>query len=133
MRSDQGSEIGKWLDVIEQRGGAYARRRAEAVSLAILRASGNSPARPQMVDPSLIAAQGQDWLRRGNPGRGGGIGARNLRRSAPRTLDLEALNGDGVGHRTCRHRTDSAWNGSSRKRSRIARHDIIGPVGSTSW
>jgi hypothetical protein len=73
MRSDQGSEVGAWLDVIEQRGGAYARRRAEAISLASLRATGNSPARPQMVDPSLIAAQGQDWLRRGNPGRGGDL------------------------------------------------------------
>ncbi len=27
----------------------------------------------QMVDPSLIAAQGQDWLRRGNPGRAGDL------------------------------------------------------------
>ncbi len=73
MRSDQGSEVGTWLDVMEQRGGAYARRRAEAISLASLRATGNSQARPQMVDPSLIAAQGQDWLRRGNPGRAGDL------------------------------------------------------------
>jgi hypothetical protein len=71
MRSNRAREVGAWLDVIEQRGGAYARRRAEAISLASLRATGNSQARPQMVDPSLIAAQGQDWLRRGNPGRAG--------------------------------------------------------------
>ncbi len=37
MRSDRGSEVGAWLDVIERRGGAYARRRAEAISLASLR------------------------------------------------------------------------------------------------
>ena len=71
LRSDRAGEVGEWLDAIERRGGAYARRRAEAISLASLRSTGNSQDRTRMVDPSLIAAQGQDWLRRGNPGRAG--------------------------------------------------------------
>lgn len=73
MLGDHGSEVGAWLDSIEQRGGAYARRRAEAISLARLRRMGSAQNRTQMVDPSLIAAQGQDWLRRGEPGRAGDL------------------------------------------------------------
>ena len=73
LQSGARRDVGAWLDAIEQRGGAYARRRAEAISLASLRATGRETEddRPQMVDPSLVAAQGQDWLRRGEPGRAG--------------------------------------------------------------
>ncbi len=60
-------EIGSWLDTIERRGGLYARRRAEAISLAKLRAAGTS----QAVDPALVAAAGEDWIRRGDAGRAG--------------------------------------------------------------
>jgi hypothetical protein len=73
MQSGNSGALGGWLDAIEQRGGAYARRRAEAVSLSLLRSTGNGAAADQMVDPSLVAAQGQDWLRRGNPGRAGDL------------------------------------------------------------
>ncbi len=65
----RGGEVGAWLDSIEQRGGLYARRRAETLSLAKLRAAGVS----QTVDPSLVAAQGEDWLRRGDHGRAGDL------------------------------------------------------------
>ena len=60
---DQG--VGGFLEEIEQRWGAYARRRAEAISLKRLRADQSGAA----VNPSLVAAQGQDWLRRGNAER----------------------------------------------------------------
>lgn len=68
---NQRDGVGSWLDAIQRRGGAYARRRAEAVSLARLRL-GPSNGAPTM-DPSLIAAQGQDWLRRGDASRGGDL------------------------------------------------------------
>lgn len=71
MVSSNPGALGEWLDAIEQRGGAYARRRAEAVSLTLLRSKSGSAQGDPMVDPSLIAVQGQDWLRRGNPGRAG--------------------------------------------------------------
>ena len=60
--------VGDWLDAIQRRGGAFARRRAEAVSLSYLHSTGQSKA---TVDPSLVAALGQDLLRRGYPGRAG--------------------------------------------------------------
>ncbi len=59
------SEVGSWLDAIDGRGGAYARRRAESVSLDRLRSGKSTSA----VNPSLVAAQAQDWLRRGEPQR----------------------------------------------------------------
>jgi hypothetical protein len=72
MQSNQPAEVGNWLESIEQRGGAYARRRAEAISLASLRATPRSEDDGgPMVDPAIVAAQGQDWLRRGEPGRAG--------------------------------------------------------------
>ena len=62
--------VGDWLDAIQRRGGAFARRRAEAISLSHLHATGSSKA---SIDPSLVAAQGQDWLRRGDPSRAGDL------------------------------------------------------------
>lgn len=59
------TEVGSWLDSIGQRNGAYARRRAESISLQGLR----SDTSRKSVDPSLVAAQGRDWLRRGEPQR----------------------------------------------------------------
>ncbi len=63
----QNGEIGRWLDSIERRGGLYARRRGESISLAKLRSADHSRA----VDPSLVAAQAQDWVRRGDHRRAG--------------------------------------------------------------
>jgi len=68
--TNAGRRVGDWLDAIQSRGGAYARRRADAVSLSHLKSTGQSPA---MVDPSLIAAQGQRWLRQNKPGRAGDL------------------------------------------------------------
>ena len=61
--------IGKWIELIGQRHDLFARRRAEAISLAHLRSSESA----RIVDASMIAAQGQDWLRRGNPKRAGDL------------------------------------------------------------
>ncbi|MFK8113577.1 MAG: hypothetical protein AB8B91_15355 [Rubripirellula sp.] len=69
IQSDRGQEVGNWLEVIEKRGGAYARRRAEAISLAKLR--GATTGRTPIINAAIVAAQGQDWLRRGEPGRAG--------------------------------------------------------------
>ena len=57
--------VGSWLESIEKRNGAYARRRAEAISLSKLRHSGTNA----IVDASIVAAQGKDWLRRNEPAR----------------------------------------------------------------
>ena len=67
---NQGRGVGDWLDAIQRRGGPFARRRADAVALSHLNSTGQSPS---TVDPSLIAAQGQDWLRRGDPSRAGDL------------------------------------------------------------
>ncbi|MGI9472481.1 MAG: hypothetical protein ACR2NZ_13150, partial [Rubripirellula sp.] len=72
LRRNERDGVGNWLDAIQRRGGAYARRRAEAVSLSRLRAGSDTEGGPSL-DPSLIAAQGQDWLRRGEPGRAGDL------------------------------------------------------------
>ncbi|NND99265.1 MAG: hypothetical protein HKN47_18250, partial [Pirellulaceae bacterium] len=63
------SSIGSWLTSIQRRNGDYARRRAEAISLAKLRSGGSS----ESIDPSIVAAQGKEWLRRDNPSRGGDL------------------------------------------------------------
>jgi hypothetical protein len=69
LRTDPGQGTGDWLRTIESRGGAYAIRRAEALAITLVgRAS--SMQRPTL-DPSIVAAQGQDYLRRGEPGRAG--------------------------------------------------------------
>ncbi len=65
-----GRRVGDWLEAMQRRGGAYARRRADAVSLSHLNSTGQSKS---TVDPSLVAAQGQDWLRRGDPSRAGDL------------------------------------------------------------
>ena len=59
------TDVGSWLESIERRHGAYARRRAEALSLTKLRSGSSVSA----VDPSIVAAQGQEWLRRNDPER----------------------------------------------------------------
>ena len=68
--ANAGRRVGDWLDAIQRRGGAYARRRADAVSLSHLKSTGQSSA---MVDPSLVAAQGQKWLRQNDPSRAGDL------------------------------------------------------------
>ncbi len=67
LQSTQKGVVGPWLDEISKRGGPYARRRAEAWSLQYLKQSSVSN-RPN-VDPSIIAAQAKDWLRRGEASR----------------------------------------------------------------
>ncbi len=81
------TSIGGWIDLIEQRHGPYARRRAEAIALAELESdAGQSEADPESpsaaADTSIVAAQGRDWLRRGNPRRGGNLLAAAARREA---------------------------------------------------
>ncbi|WP_182870061.1 hypothetical protein [Stieleria mannarensis] len=61
--------IADWIDQIERRGGAFARRRAESIAIERLR-NDTSPSgtdAPRRMSPALIAAQGEDWLRRGDP------------------------------------------------------------------
>ncbi|MAI34223.1 MAG: hypothetical protein CBE00_08895 [Planctomycetaceae bacterium TMED240] len=70
LATNGGRRVGDWLEAIQQRGGAYARRRADALSLSYLNATGQSKV---TVDPSVVAAQGQDWLRRGDPSRAGDL------------------------------------------------------------
>lgn len=67
LRSQSKDQTGDWLQAIQARGGDYAKRRAEAMLLELLGRSESSmmPA----TDPSIVAAQGQDYLRRGDPGR----------------------------------------------------------------
>ena len=67
LRSDPAAASGDWLEAIELRGGVYARRRAEAMALSMLGHSQSSTT--PAIDPSIVAAQGQDYLRRGDPGR----------------------------------------------------------------
>ncbi|MEM1068213.1 MAG: hypothetical protein AAGI63_04910 [Planctomycetota bacterium] len=66
LQKDQGQGVGAWLDEISNRGGAYARRRAEAWSLNYLKQGSQRSMEGPRVDPSLIAAQAKDWLRRGD-------------------------------------------------------------------
>jgi tetratricopeptide (TPR) repeat protein len=66
LRADSGRGSGGWLDAIQRRGGDYARRRAEAVALSLL---GRSEKANDTIDPAIVAAQGQDYLRRGDPQR----------------------------------------------------------------
>ena len=60
--STKDASVGAWLDAIEKRSGLYARRRAESLSLSRARTASDD----QAVDPSIIAAQGQEWLRKGD-------------------------------------------------------------------
>lgn len=63
MLARQNPRVGDWLDEIEKRHGVFVRRRAEAISLSGLTSSSAK------IDPAIIAAQGQDWLRRNEPAR----------------------------------------------------------------
>ena len=65
MIATNDTQVADWLESIEQRNGAYARRRAESISLARMR---SDPDR-KTIDPSMVAAQGEDWLRRGDTAR----------------------------------------------------------------
>lgn len=80
----QAAGAGDWLDAMEQREGRYARRRGEALSLARLRAGGKQ----QPVDAALVAAQAEDWLRRGDPSRAAGLfaAAANAEQDSARAL-----------------------------------------------
>ncbi|MGB7326219.1 MAG: hypothetical protein WBD31_15200 [Rubripirellula sp.] len=59
------SVVVRWIESIGRRHGAYATRRAEAISLSRLQSDGTS----RNVDAALVAAQGRDWLRRGDAAR----------------------------------------------------------------
>ena len=60
--------VAAWIDTIARRHGEFARRRAQSVAIDWLRESGMSSqdGSHRKVNPSLIAAQGEDLLRRGN-------------------------------------------------------------------
>lgn len=64
-----GQSAGHWLRHIEERGGAFARRRAETII--VRRLKGLDSERPtdsteQTKSASILAAQGEDWLRKGD-------------------------------------------------------------------
>ena len=64
------NSVGDWIDSIGTRHGAYGRRRAETIAIRTLRSqSGDAPADAtgNRMDPSIIAAQGRQYLRDGNP------------------------------------------------------------------
>lgn len=67
LAAEMPDQVTPWLEAIGTRNGPYVRRRAEAVSLAYLRSSGGD----SKADASLVAIQGRDWLRRGDPARAG--------------------------------------------------------------
>jgi hypothetical protein len=60
-------QIASWFDTIEERGGDYARRRAESIALARV----GEDATDSKLDPSLLAVQGRAWLRKGDRIRAG--------------------------------------------------------------
>ncbi|WP_345327170.1 hypothetical protein [Novipirellula rosea] len=64
------NSVGDWIDSIGTRHGAYGRRRAETIAIGSLRSqSGDASAdgTGNRMDPSIIAAQGRQYLRDGNP------------------------------------------------------------------
>ena len=63
--------IGGWIDQIERRHGGYARRRAEALVLDGLRDRGDADRSITGGEVAVVAAQGRDRVRRGEPARGG--------------------------------------------------------------
>ncbi|MEM9587535.1 MAG: hypothetical protein AAGA03_09655 [Planctomycetota bacterium] len=73
--------VTRWLDQMESRGGPFARRRGEAMMLQQISRRGDGVAGPSDTDSTVpsdgsamvLAAQGQDWLRRGDRLRGGGL------------------------------------------------------------
>ncbi len=62
--------INEWIESIGKRNGAYERRRAEAIVLNELKVGG-SDTDQTALNPSLIAMQGEEWLRRGDLVRAG--------------------------------------------------------------
>jgi hypothetical protein len=69
--SSEDAEVARWIEFIERSGGAFARRRAEAIAIRQFRSDGllaGDSGKPR-VSPSLIAAQGEDLLRRDDPGK----------------------------------------------------------------
>ncbi len=70
--SDLDSILRDWMDMISIRNGEYERRRAEAIVLRELKSSlGTDTNSTKSVDPSIVASQGEDWLRRGDTKRAG--------------------------------------------------------------
>lgn len=95
LRANSGSTPpGDWLDAIQTRGGAYARRRGEAIALSLL----GRPDASSMpgIDPAIVAAQGHDYLRRGEPARAAALLAaaaaaeRNADRAIARAAEAAA-------------------------------------------
>lgn len=77
-----------WLEKIGKRGGAFAKRRAEAMVIESLGSGGANPSTAPSstaVGPALIAMQGEDALRRDEPQRAAAL----LRRAALATLDAD--------------------------------------------
>ncbi|WP_143543995.1 hypothetical protein [Rhodopirellula sp. MGV] len=86
-KDESGEMASKWLATIEQHGGAFARRRAEALIVRHAKSIGgnDATANPKSMSPAVIAAQGEDWLRRGDYLR-----AANLLRDAASVSNAEA-------------------------------------------
>ncbi|EMI16759.1 signal peptide protein, partial [Rhodopirellula maiorica SM1] len=72
LASDDANQnrVGDWIDSIGTRHGAYGRRRAETIAIGSLRSqsrNGSTEGTGNQIDPSIIAAQGRQYLRDGNP------------------------------------------------------------------
>lgn len=63
--------IGGWIDQIERRHGGYARRRAEALVLGGMKHRDDADRSIAGGEVAVVAAQGRDRIRRGEPARGG--------------------------------------------------------------
>lgn len=86
-QNGQHERIARWMDVIEQRGGVYARRRAEAITLQLLKSSISNTS-PTNISAALVAAQGEDWLRRGDFARAAELLAEAARNERDSSLAL---------------------------------------------
>ncbi len=84
-------QVGRWFDSIERRGGKYARRRAESIALARI----GSKETDSKLGPALLAAEGRECLRNGDPVRAG-------------ELLFAAAKADTDGDRALQHATQSA-------------------------
>ncbi|MEO1527165.1 MAG: hypothetical protein AAFX06_17125 [Planctomycetota bacterium] len=69
---DGGDAVARWLDVIEFRGDAFARRRAEAIAVSSL-GRPKTPRANAGVNPVIIAAQGEALIRQGDNQRGAAL------------------------------------------------------------
>ena len=70
--TDAGDAVADWLDVIEQRGDAFARRRAEAIAISAL-GPADVPKSPRATNPAIVAARGEALTRRGDWAGGGAL------------------------------------------------------------